>query len=132
MVKKTRNMRRRKNRKQTQRGGGKFIEHLKKMFSGDPLVTHFQPPPPPPNSAAAWQEHTTEAQSINAKDLLSSLYLLSDILNRVRMTTAHDINDLNRRVATLEGLAAHHQPHATAADVPRATAPPLSIAARWH
>lgn len=116
MVKKTRNMRRRKNRKQTQRGGVNFIEHLKKMFSGDPLV----PTPPEPSAPPFYDP-------LEAKDLLKSLYLLSDILNGVRMTTAHDINDLNRRVATLEGLAAH-QPHATAAHLARPTAPPLSIA----
>ncbi len=118
MVKKTRNMRRRKNRKQTQRGGVKFIDHLRRVFSGVPLVST----PPPAASAPPLYD------DLEAKDLLSSLSMLSDILSRVRMTTAHDINDLNRRVATLEGLAAH-QPHATAA---RATAPPLSIAARWQ
>jgi hypothetical protein len=117
MVKKTRNMRRRKNRKQTQRGGVKFIDHLKRLFSGDPLV-----PTPPAASAPPLYD------DLEAKDLLSSLSMLSDILSRVRMTTAHDINDLNRRISTLEALAAH-QPHATAA---RATAPPLSIAARWQ
>jgi len=133
MVKKTRNMRRRNNRNQTQRGGVKFIEHFKKMFSGDPLDTRLQPPPPPPNAAAAWQQHTKEAQSIDAKDLLYSMYLLSDILYGVRTTTAHEINDLKRRVATLEGLAlASHRPHATgasAASDARPSAPPLSLAA---
>jgi hypothetical protein len=90
------------------------------MFSGNPLV----PIPPPAASAPPLYE------DLEAKDLLNSLYMLSDILSRVRMTTAHDIDDLNRRVATLEGLAAHHQPHATAADVPRRpSAPPLSLAA---
>lgn len=129
---KTRNMRRRKNRKQTQRGGVKFIEHLRRVFSRDPLDTRLQPPPPPPNAVAAWQQHATEAQSIDAKDLLSSLYMLSDILSRVRMTTAHDINDLNRRISTLEALAAHHQPHATAASLARPTATHRSIAAGWR
>jgi len=43
---------------------------------------------------------------LEAKDLLYSLYLLSDILYGVRATTAHDINDLKTRVATLEAIAA--------------------------
>lgn len=115
-------MRRRKNRKQTQRGGVKIYEHLKKMFSGEPLV---HTPPPEPSAPPLYDP-------LEAKDLLKSLYLLSDILNRVRMTTVHDINDLKIRVAALEGLAAHHQPHATAADISRPSAPPLSLAASSH
>lgn len=87
------------------------------MFSGDPLV----PTPSPAASAPLYEELELEA-----KDLLSSLYMISDILSRVRMTTAHDINDLKRRISTLEALAAH-QPHATAAHLAR----PLT-AARWN
>ncbi len=122
MVKKTRNMRHRKNRKQTQRGGGKFIQHLRKIFNGDPLV----PTPPPAASAPPLYEE------LEAKELFSSLYMISDILSRVRMTTAHDINDLNRRISILEAALAAHQPHATAAHLGRPTAPPLSIAAGWY
>ena len=114
MVKKTLNTRRRNNRKQTQRGGVKFIDHLKKMVSRDTLVTHPQP------SSTAPQLY----DPLEAKDLLYSLQLLSDILYGVRATTAHDINDLKTRVATLEAIAAR-QPRATAARA-------HSNKAEWH
>ena len=78
------------------------------MFSGDPLDPLVSHSPQPPATAPPFYD------PLEAKDLMPSLYLLSDVLSRVRITTANDIADLKTKVATLEALAAHRPTTAAA------------------